>query len=93
MEGIWILYVVCEMCIFFRSTSLNIILIEKKTTLGSIIKMQTKAAHSPQLQDVAFNLRTDFQIIWAANYNYPTIYQIGKSLQHDILSQTLSLQP
>lgn len=93
MEGIRILYVVCEMCIFFRSTSLNIILIEKKTTLGSIIKMQTKAAHSPQLQDVAFNLRTDFQIIWAANYNYPTIYQIGKSLQHDILSQTLSLQP
>ena len=93
MEGIRILYVVCEMCIFFRSTSLNIILIEKKPTLGSIIKMQTKAAHSPQLQDVAFNLRTDFQIIWAANYNYPTIYQIGKSLQHDILSQTLSLQP
>lgn len=93
MEGIRILYVVCEMCIFFRSTSLNIILIEKKTTLGSIIKMQTKAAHSPQLQDVAFNLRTDFQIIWAANYNYPTIYQIGKSLQHNILSQTLSLQP
>lgn len=93
MEGIRILYVVCEMCIFFRSTSLNIILFEKKTTLGSIIKMQTKAAHSPQLQDVAFNLRTDFQIIWAANYNYPTIYQIGKSLQHDILSQTLSLQP
>lgn len=55
--------------------------------------MQTEAAHSPQLQNAAFNLTKDFQIIWAAKYNYPTIYQIGKLLRRDILSQTLSLQP
>jgi len=62
MEGTQILHFASYLSILILSTSWNIILIEK-TMLEIIFKITSEVAHSPQLQDIMFNLIKGFQII------------------------------